>query len=174
MLKEINIRELQVNPVTLFAEDWMALCAGNETRGYNAMTVAWGHLGAIWESGNHSHRLPTAICYVRPQRYTREFMDRETYFTLSRLPKEYKKALGILGTKSGRDGDKIKEANLTPVFEDETTYFAEADLVLVCRKLYQAPLVESGFVDREIIEFNYSGDYHKMYVGEIVKTLIRE
>lgn len=170
MLKEISLQELQVNPFTLFSQDWLALAAGTEEK-HNAMTIAWGHLGSIWERGSHANRLPTAVCFVRPQRYTKEFLDREPIFTLSHLPKEHRKALGILGSRSGRDGDKIVEAGLTPVFAEGTTYFAEADLVLICRKLYQAPLLESGFLDKELVTFNYNGDFHEMYVGEIVKVL---
>lgn len=173
MLCETSWKDLNINPITLFSEDWLALAAGTEGN-YNAMTIAWGHLGAVWERGSHSSRLPTAVCFVRPQRYTKEFMDREPFFTLSRLPKEHRKALGILGPRSGRDGDKIADAGLTPVFAEGTTYFAEADLVFICRKLYQAPLVESGFVDKGLVEFNYNGDYHEMYVGEIVKVLERQ
>lgn len=65
-MNEIKIQDLHVNPFTLFSKDWMALAAGNEQDGYNAMTVAWGHLGSIWERGSHRNCLPTAVCYVRP------------------------------------------------------------------------------------------------------------
>lgn len=97
--------------------------------------------------------------------------DGEQLIPADYLPKEHRKALGILGSRSGRDGDKIADSGLTSVFAEGTTYFAEADLVFICRKLYQAPLVESGFVDKGLVEFNYHGKYHEMYVGEIVKVL---
>ncbi len=168
-MKEINWKEMQINPSMLFGNDWMALAAGNRERGYNAMTVAWGHLGTIWELNSHANHLPTAAVYVRPSRYTKQFMDREKVFTLSRVPR---KAHGILGSKSGRDMDKIAEAGLTPVFSDDTVWFEEADLVLVCRKLYQSTLAEEGFVDRNIVEFNYpERDFHTMYIGEIIRVL---
>lgn len=168
-MKEIAWNEMILNPSTLFGNDWMALAAGNERDGCNAMTVAWGQLGALWELGSHSNRLPTVTVYVRPSRYTKEFMDRENVFTLSRVPR---KAHGILGSKSGRDLDKITAAALTPVFSDNTVWFEEADLVLVCRKLYQASLMEEGFVDRDIVDFNYpERDFHTMYIGEIIRVL---
>lgn len=171
-MKEIKIQDLQINPFTLFGKDWMALAAGNEQDSYNAMTVAWGHLVSIWERSNHRNCLPTAVCYVRPSRYTKMLMDKENYFTLSHFPEQYRKALGYLGSHSGRDGDKIKTAGLTPVFADGTVLFAEADLVFVCRKLYSQELMEPGFADQELVEFNYSQrDFHTMYVGEIVKVL---
>ena len=87
--------------------------------------------------------LPTAVVYLRPQRYTKEFIDREEMFTLSVFDRAYKKALAYLGTHSGRDGDKISPTGLTPIFDENTTYFAEAEMVLICRKLYHAPLLES-------------------------------
>ena len=168
--KEADIRELNLNPVVTIADEWMLLSAGNEQNGYNTMTVSWGHMGAIWGKGR-----PTVVAYVRPQRYTKEFMDREEYFTLSVFDEEYKRQLAYLGSHSGRDGDKIKETGLSPVFEDSTFYFGEAKMVFVCRKLYQAPLKEEGFVDKSLIEENYpQKDYHEMYIGEIVKVLVRE
>lgn len=171
-MNEIKIQDLQVNPFTLFSEDWMALAAGNEHGGYNAMTVAWGHLGSIWERGSHRNCLPTAVCYVRPSRYTKALMDSEEYFTLSHFPEQYRKALGYLGSHSGRDGDKIKAAGLTPVFECGTTYFAQADLVFICRMLYAQELSEVGFSDNEIVKFNYpQRDFHTMFVGEILKII---
>lgn len=176
-MREISIEELQLNPMTMIGGDWWLIAAGNEKDGYNAMTASWGNLGSLWERpGRKAHMgLPTATVYVRPHRYTKEYLDREEVFTLSVFDKNYKKALGYLGSHSGRDGDKIAKAGLTPAFSNETIYFAEAKLVFICRKLYQAPLLESGFVDRTLIENNYpQRDFHEMYVGEIIKVLVAE
>lgn len=174
-MKEIDIRSLKMNPFVDFGDNWMALAAGTEEHGYNAMTIAWGHMGALWERDSHSNRLPTAICYVRPGRYTKKFMDSEPYFTLCSFGPEYKKALGYLGSHSGRNGDKIKETGLTTVYSDGTTYFAEADTVYICRTLYHAPLLESGFVDKELVDFNYPNrDFHEVYIGEIRKVFVKE
>lgn len=174
-MREIAINELDLQPFTVFGSDWMALAAGTKETGYNAMTVAWGHFGSLWERESHSNRLPTAICYVRPSRYTKEFLDREPYFTLSCFGKEHKKALGYLGSHSGRDEDKIAIAGLTPIFFDRTVYFEEAKAVYICRKLYHAPLVEEGFVDKGLVPFNYPHrDFHKMYIGEVIKVLVQE
>lgn len=171
-MKKIDVSQLQMNPMELIAKEWMLLTAGCEERGYNTMTASWGHLGSLW---GHGGGLPTAVAYVRPQRYTKAFMDREALFTLSFFPQEYKKALGYLGSHSGRDGDKVAAAGLTPVFGEGYTYFAEAKLVLVCRKLYVAPLVEEGFVDKSIIDECYPGkDFHDMYIGQICEVLVKE
>ena len=171
-MKEITAKELELNPITAISEEWMLITAGTESN-YNTMTASWGHIGSIW--GRSSFGMGTAICYVRPQRYTREFIDREAYYTLTFFPPEYKEKLAYLGSHSGRDEDKVGKMGLTPVFEDGYTYFAEASLVLVCRKLYQAPIVEEGFVDKSIVESVYpTKDFHDLYIGEIVKILVNE
>ena len=175
MFTEISPNEIILNPVTAFGREWMLLAAGNENRGCNAMTIAWGQFGALWELKSHTNRLPAATCYVRPSRYTKTFMDTEPYFTLSSFSQKYRKALGYMGSYSGRDGDKIHAAGLTAVYDYGTVFFDEAETVYICRKLYHAPLVPEGFVDRELIPFNYpEEDFHEMYVGEIVKVLRKE
>jgi flavin reductase (DIM6/NTAB) family NADH-FMN oxidoreductase RutF len=171
-MKEIPFSELKINPMTMIAKEWMLVTAGNEARGYNTMTASWGHLGSMW---GHGGGLPTAVIYLRPQRYTKEFVDREELFTLSVFPENYKKDLGYLGRVSGRDEDKVAATQLTPVFEGDYTYFSQAKLVLVCRKLYRGTLQEDGFVDRSILDEHYPNrDLHDMYIGEIVKVLVKE
>ncbi len=167
-MKETAISDLTLNPMTKIGNEWMLITAGKEAVGYNTMTASWGHLGSLW---GHA----TAVVYVRPQRYTKEFMDRETYYTLSFFSAEYHQVLGYLGTHSGRDQDKVAKVGLTPVFDECGTWFAEANLVLVCRKLYRAPLVEEGFIDRNLLDRHYpQRDLHDLYVGEIVKVLVAE
>ena len=171
-MKEIPVSELTINPMEKIAKQWMLITAGDEEKGYNTMTASWGHLGSIW---GHNGGLPTSVIYVRPQRYTKEFVDREELYTLCFFPENYKKALGYLGSHSGRDGDKVAVAGLTPVFGEGYTYFAEASLVMVCRKLYQAPLVEEGFLDKSVMEDCYpQRDFHDLYIGHIVKVLVSE
>lgn len=172
-MKEIAYADLQFNPATLIGNEWLLITAGNQENGYNTMTASWGHLGAIWGISGHGSNLPTACIYIRPQRFTKEFVDREEYFTLSVLEEKYRKELAWLGCNSGRDGDKFKATGLTPAFIGSTTYVAEARLVLVCRKLYHAPLLESGFVDPRLVPENYpEKDFHEMYIGEIEKVLV--
>ncbi|MCC8157165.1 MAG: flavin reductase family protein [Oscillospiraceae bacterium] len=174
-MKEIDIRTLNLNPMTLIGEDWLLITAGNQARGFNTMTASWGQLGALWNRPGSDRPRPVATIYVRPQRYTKEFLDRESRFTLSVLGAEHRKALGYLGTHSGRDGDKIAAAGLTPVFDGDVTCFAQARLVLVCQKLYHAPLLPSGFESGEIPAQNYpEKDFHEMYIGEILRALIAE
>jgi len=170
-MHEIDYKDLKLNPMTMIAKEWMLITAGSEATGCNTMTASWGHLGSIWGRGGG---LPTAVIYIRPQRYTKEFVDREDYFTLSVLSEQYRKELAYLGSHSGRDEDKFAATGLTPAYIDGTSYVAEADLVFVCRKLYHAPLLEGGFTDPAIVEDSYpQRDFHEMYVGEIVKVLAK-
>ena len=170
-MKEITVEQLQMNSVTAIRDDWMLITAGDEN-GYNTMTASWGHIGSLW-GGNGG--MATSTIFIRPQRYTKEFVDANPIYTLSFFPDGYRKELAYLGTHSGRDEDKVTKMGLTPVFKDGYTYFAEASLVLVCRKLYRAPIVAEGFIDKSIIEESYPArDFHDMYVGEIVKILQNE
>ncbi len=174
-MKEIDIHEMKLNPFDLVGKDWLALAAGNETDGCNAMTVAWGQFGSIWKRNGHPGYLPTAICYVRPTRYTRQFVDKEDLFTLNHFPAAYRKALGYIGSHSGRNENKLANAGLTPVYTDGTVTCKEADLVFVCRKIYAQTLQEECFTDKELIDTNYpQRDFHTMYIGEILKVYRQE
>lgn len=175
MFIERNISEMDINPYTLFSKKWAALSAGNEKDGFNAMTIAWGTIGALWEKESHSNQLPVMTVFVRPERYTNKFMKKENYFSVAVFDDKYKKSLGYLGSHSGRDTDKYKDAKLTPVFDNNTVYPDEAKIVFVCRKIYVSTLRENNFVDREIVDFNYPDkDFHDVYIGQIEKILVKE
>lgn len=168
-LKAIDMKDLKFNPMTLIGKEWMLVSAGNE-KSFNTMTAQWGHLGAIWNGD-----MPTSVIYLRPQRYTRTFVDKENYYTLSFFDEAHKKDLMYLGTHSGRDEDKLAKTSLTPVFSDESVYFKEAKMVFVCRKVYRGKLHEESFVDQDILKKNYpEHDFHYVYIGEIVKAYVNE
>ena len=163
MLTEFDVKTLSFNPFERIGSDWCLITAGNKDS-YNTMTASWGGVGILWGK-------EVVTCYIRPQRYTKEFVDSEEYFTLSFFPDDYKKALTLCGTVSGREHDKAAETGLTPIFTDNTVSFEEANLVLVCRKLYAQPMSEECFVDKEVLEKDYpKRDLHTVYVGEIVKA----
>lgn len=169
-MKEIDYKDMKFNPFELIGKEWMLVTAGNEHDGCNTMTASWGHLGCLW-----GHNDPTAVIYLRPSRYTKTFVDKEEYFTLCVMDESFKKQMAYLGSVSGRDEDKVSKARLTPVYADGTTYFAEAKLVLVCKKLYASELQESGFVYKETIDESYpQRDFHTMYVGRIEKVFVRD
>ncbi|MEO2589459.1 flavin reductase, partial [[Clostridium] symbiosum] len=111
----------------------------------------------------------------RPQRYTKEFVDANDTFTLSFYGPECKNALNLCGTVSGRDRDKISEAGLTPYFTEGTAAFEEANLIFVCRKIYQDDMPYENFIAKENDAKYYPNkDYHTMYIAEIVKILVAE
>lgn len=169
-MKEINYKDLKFNPFNLIGDEWLLVTAGNEKDGCNTMTASWGALGCLW-----GHNDPSATIYLRPQRYTKTFVDREQLFTLCVMDKSFKKQMAYLGSVSGRDEDKIARAGLTPVYAGGTTYFAEAKLVLVCRKMYAQTLDEKSFFYADTVEKNYpQRDFHTMYIGKIEKVLVRD
>lgn len=166
--KKIAVEELTCNPFTMIGKEWMLVTAGNEKSGYNTMTASWGGLGINWNK-------PVATIYIRPQRYTKKFLDEADSFSLCVFDEDYKKQLGYLGRVSGKDEDKIQKAGITPQFIEDTTYFAEAKLVLICKTLYRAPILPEGFLDKEIDEKNYpQKDYHDLYIAEIIDVLKRD
>ena len=143
-----------------FDKKWALLTAGNLEK-FNTMTVSWGGLGTIWNKS-------VATVYVRLSRYTHEFMDNNEYFTVSFFPEDRKKILAVLGSKSGREIDKIHNSGLTPVRAGESVSFKEAEITLVCRKLF-CQRVELSNIPDEIVKACYSsGDPHDMYIGEVV------
>lgn len=157
---KIDPKELSGNPFRMIGEEWMLVTAGTPDH-YNTMTASWGGLGVIWSK-------PVATIYVRPQRYTYEFLERNERLTLSFFPEKYRKALAFCGSKSGRDYDKAKECGLTPVEAEGSAAFAEARLVLACRKLYYSDVDPEHFLDSSIDGANYpEKDYHRMYICEI-------
>lgn len=165
MFTRIDPREIDGNVFRRIGDQWMLITAGDRAQ-CNTMTASWGGLGVLW-----GH--PVATTYIRPQRYTKEFVDREKHFSLSFYGEEYRKALGLCGSKSGRDIDKVKETGFTVEYGfGDTPYFAEAELVLICEKLYADELKPEKFIDRATDERCYpEKDWHTFYIGKIVEVL---
>lgn len=164
MLRNIDPKQIAGNPFSMIGDKWMLITAGNGEV-CNTMTASWGGLGVLWQT-------PVATCYVRPQRYTKEFLDREEYFTLTFFGEEYRKALTICGTKSGRDMDKVKECGFTiKTAQCGAPYFEQAELVIVCRKRYVQDF-DPAAIPADVKKAQYpNADYHTMYIGEIVEVL---
>ena len=160
---EINVSEIEFSPFKLIGKDWCLVGAGNENA-FNMMTASWGGVGVLWNKN-------VATIYIRPQRYTKKFIDSCDYFTLSFFSEEYKNALKLCGTVSGKDVDKAKETGLTPVFKDGSVMFEQAKLTLVCKKLYVQQMTPESFLDKSALEnFYQQNDFHWVYVGEILKA----
>jgi flavin reductase (DIM6/NTAB) family NADH-FMN oxidoreductase RutF len=160
----IPFDQLRLRSLHVWNDGWFLLTAGDfSKRDFNTMTVSWGSLGTIWNR-------PFAQVVVRPTRYTHGFMERHETFTLSAFPPSYRETLRFLGTRSGRDGNKIAEARLTPMAATRVAApcFAEADLVIECRKMYWHDIDPAHFLDPAIAEHYPARDYHRAYFGEIV------
>lgn len=165
MFIEKDIKTLAPEIFTIFHEGTPLLTAGDRT-GHNAMTIGWAQLGTLWSR-------PVCTVYVRPQRHTFGFINDADCFTVSCLPGDYRQALVYCGTKSGRDTDKLADCGLTVDYADgDAPYIEQAKLVFVCRKLYQQDLKQEHFLDAATDARCYpQHDYHRMYVGEVVRVL---
>lgn len=161
---EITPYDLQANPFALIGKGWMLVTAGDE-KSCNTMTVSWGQLGVMWNK-------PVVNVYLRPQRYTLEFLEKQQRFSLCTFAGESQRpALSLLGSKSGRDTDKIAEAGLHTILIDGVPAFEEADKIFICKKLYRQKVEEQGFLDPALPDKNYLGkDFHVMFIAEIEKV----
>lgn len=160
-LTKINMEEQSLNPFELLGKQWMLVSAGTVTK-WNTMTASWGGLGVMWGK-------PSATAYIRNSRYTKEFVDANDYFTLTFLQDGHRDALGVLGSKSGREMDKMNDSGLTPIFVDGQPTFEQASLVLVCKKRCKSAIAPEDILYPETLEKWYADkDYHTMYIGEIV------
>ncbi|WP_457559173.1 flavin reductase family protein [Candidatus Harpocratesius sp.] len=167
-LNEISIEEVSKNFFIGMQKEWFLITAGTIDR-YNMMTAAWGGAGILWEQ-------PVMYIFVRPSRYTYEFLNQNKLFSLNFLPEEKRKILKICGSKSGRNINKMEIDGLSPVsikLSDETVYFKEADLVFICEKIFFQDLNSEQIPNSVKNEFYSSGDYHRMYVGKILKCYQR-
>ena len=164
MFKRVDPKSLDFNVFSAIGDRWMLITAGTAER-CNTMTASWGGLGVLWGKN-------VATAYIRPQRYTYEFVEREDYFTLSFFGEAYRSQLALCGAKSGREVDKVKECGFAVATAEGAPYFEEADLVLVCKKTYWQDMDPTHFLDREIDSKWYpEKDYHRIFIGEILEVL---
>ena len=156
---------VQDNVFKLIGKDWMLITAGTSDS-FNTMTASWGGMGVLWDK-------KACFAFVRPTRFTFEFLEKSETYTLSFLDEQYKDILMYCGTKSGRDVNKVAETSLTPVFEKGAVFFAEARLIMECRKVYFHDIAPANFLDSTIDEYYPRKDYHRMYIGQIIRCLQR-
>ena len=160
---KLEASDLSDNVIQLIGKEWMLVTAGDESS-FNTMTASWGGIGWLWNK-------PVAFVFVRPERYTYEFIEKSDYLTLSFLGEANKKIHAVCGSKSGRDTDKVKATGLKPVFTEQgNVLFEQARLSLECKKLYTDTIKPECFLDKESLEKWYDdahGGFHKMYIVEI-------
>ena len=162
--KSISFDQLLVKSHDLWANQGMLLTSGDFLDGsYNCMTVAWGSLGTMWNR-------PFAQIFIRPNRFTYDFIEKYNTFTLCAFPPEFRNSLELIGSDAGRSEDKIIEAGLTPMASSVVAApaYAEAELVLECQKMYWNDIDPSHFLDRNLESFYPNLDYHRIYYGEVI------
>ena len=158
----------------LFEKQWALVTAGSPEH-FNGCTVGWGCMGTLWNK-------PVITVYLHPARYTRELLQENDSFTVSFFPESCKKALGIMGSRSGRDGDKVSAAGLTPLAIGDSVGYREASRTFLCRKLYQhrfsredlAPDIQNYYQTHAAVfppDENGEWQPHWVFVGEIVRAL---
>lgn len=130
----------------------------------NTMTISWGSIGFQWGK-------PTFSVMVRNSRYTHELLKNSKEFTVSiPLSGGKKTALSICGSKSGRDVDKFKEANIKMKASKliETPVIAECGAYYECKILYSSEMLMKDISEEMKNRFYQDDDYHTLYFGEIV------
>lgn len=159
----MDTKDIQESVFDLIANQWMLISAG-EQNSHNAMTASWGGLGHLWNKD-------VAFIFVRDHRYTFEFIEKYDKFSLSFFDEKYRDLLKLCGTKSGRDIDKMN-LSVSPIFDNGNVFYKEARLTLLCNKIYFQDIDPKNFLV-DTIDKNYpKKDYHRMYIGEIYKTMI--
>jgi flavin reductase (DIM6/NTAB) family NADH-FMN oxidoreductase RutF len=167
MFENILPENLNKNAIHLIAKEWMLISAGSIDH-FNNMTAAWGGLGNLWNK-------PAAYVFIRPTRYTYNFVEKNDFFTICFFDEKFRDMLNLTGTKSGREIDKMHGLGLTPIKSTNSSiYYQEASIVMECRKLYYQDIDPNHFLDETIISNYPKHDFHRMYVAEIVETLIKK
>ena len=163
-LEIISPEQLNTDVFSMIGKQWMLITAKKDGV-INTMTAAWGGLGYLWNK-------KVAFLFIRPQRYTKEFVDAADEVSLTFFDESYRKELTHLGRVSGRDEDKIKTVNFHPADYQGVPYFLEADTIIIGKKLYRQRLEEACFLDTNIIDASYPlKDFHDVYVVEIETVL---
>ena len=159
--------ELSDNVFNLIAKDWTLITAGNKDS-YNMMTASWAGLGFLWNKN-------VCFLFIRPSRYTLEFVEREETLSLNFFDESFRDVLTLCGRKSGREINKMKDVPLTPFsLSDGGVAFNESRMVMNCRKLSVADMKDFEFIDDSVLSNYSSGDFHKVYICEIKEVLIKE
>ena len=172
-----NIKDIQLNAFDKFNSQWALVTAGDKNH-FNSCAIGWGSFGNIWASNGKPCQ--TITIYVHPARYTSEFLLKNDTFTVSFFPKKYRKALAYMGSHSGRNEDKAKNAGLTPIEVNNTMTYKEAELTFVCKKLYQhqfskedlALEIQQYYASMPKVYPDNNGGWqpHYVFIGQVIET----
>lgn len=146
-----------------FNDKWALLSAGKKEN-HNTMTISWGGMGTLWFK-------PVVTVYVKPCRHTYGFMNDNDFFTVSFYPEKYKKALMLMGSKSGRDMDKDTASGLTVKDLDQAVTYEEAEVTLLCRKIYYQDMIPEHMPSDVVQEHYTVEEPHRMFIGEVVEVI---
>jgi len=159
------------NVFTLVGKDFYVVTAGKEDH-YNSLTASGGGLGLLFKK-------PTTWCVLRADRYTLEMILKEQTYTLSYFPNEYKKQILFLGSKSGRDSEKMNEVELTSVqTPSRDMSFKEARLIIECKLTQITTPNPNDFYSQEAKDYikeayKEANDYRKYVFGEITHVWVK-
>ena len=111
---------------------------------------------------------PITVCFLRPQKNTIRFFDKNEYFSLSYFPPQYRHLLDSLGT--GLSGEKLKPVSS----QMGNMFYFEAELVFECRKVMNLELIFSNEIQNILANEKkrsiYPGkEQPRMFIGEIIK-----
>ena len=155
--------EFTAQSFDIFNKEWAIVCAGEQEH-YNAMTISWGGLGTLWGK-------PVVTVYVKPVRYTYQFMNDSEYFTVSFYDEQYRNAMQVYGSTSGRNTDKEAVTGFVPVKLEHGVTYEQAKVTLVCRKIYYNDLVLEN-IPEEVVQRTYTTEApHRMFIGEVIDVI---
>ena len=146
----------------------------------NPMTISWGTLGIEWGK-------PIFTIFVRENRFTKQQLEQNPEFTVNIPLGEFnRKVLGVCGTKSGRNTDKVSELNLSLEEANNISVpgIKEFPLTLECKVIYKQKQDKNEITEENLKQFypqdvdgSFHGankDFHIAYYGEIVSAYIIE
>ena len=150
------------DPFSLFGEGGLTVV---ESEGeIDPMTIGWGELGTLW-----GKRVCTV--YIHASRYSKILFDKADRFAVAFLKKEYRKCLEYCGNVSLRDEDKVAKSGLTLIRDCGIPFFAECELVILCKKIGQSDFDPQRVTLPQIASWYHKDGPHTIYQGEIIKVL---
>ena len=155
--------KLDISAFEQFDKTWALVTAG-KISDYNTMTISWGGMGTLWSK-------PVVTVYIKSVRHTWKYMNDNDMFSVSFYDEDVRKDLLTLGTKSGRDCDKVALTSLEAEEKEGIVTFKQAKLTIVCRKIYWQDMNRDN-MPADVIQAYYAEEEpHRMFVGEVVKVI---
>ena len=161
--KLVDYTDYQEEILRAFKESRVLLVSQVKQGSPNVMAIGWGQAGIIW-------RKPVFTVLVRPSRYTYELIEEAGEFTVNIVPAQLKDLVQYCGSVSGRNHDKFKEKGMTaiPSSKIKTPIIRECILHYECKIIYKNDLISSELEPSIVTGFYPSGDFHRLYFGEIL------